>query len=478
VPGSIVILFSLATSLTQSLCRPAAAADPRVVLERSISALGLASVGAGVRTSKVTDVVTMPYQSDRMYPPYLWASRELRLAMDWDRGGQRAEQGTPPNMVAFVSDSARRGAISPRGAMLLAQRQAGLLDERAMDPWTVLADWRHAPDVRVLEECMYRDYWRTVLGRNTADGAERLYLDPKTGFPTKLERREPHYLWGDVNTEYLWSIWSPVKGSQALAPQFSFRLVDGETDEQRVLEKYAIVARDSVGALSMPPDATPAPPPPPPNPDTVRVASNTFLLVTRAYTNVVSLQRDTVFILDAQTSAERAQRDSVWVGKLFPGRHPIVLVVTDLAWPHIAGVRYWIGQGATVVSHPASRAFLERVFNKQWTLQPDLLEQRRPKVRFAFRPVNGSLALAGGAIQLRPIDGAGSEGAIIAFFPSERFLYAGDYIQGGGPDSFSATYAREVAAAVRRAAFTPERFAAMHLPLSDWSSLSRFTGQP
>jgi hypothetical protein len=438
----------------------------------------LASVGAGVRTSKVTDVVTMPYQSDRMYPPYLWASRELRLAMDWDRGGQRAEQGTPPNTVAFGSDSARRGAISPRAAMLLAQRQAGLLDERAMDPWAVLADWRHAPDVRVLEECMYRDYWRTVLGRTTADGAERLYLDPKTGFPTKLERREPHYLWGDVTAEYLWSIWSPVKGSQALAPQFAFRLVDGETDEQRVLEKYAIVARDSVGALSMPPDATPAPTPPPPNPDTVRVASNTFLLVTRAYTNVVSLQRDTVFVIDAQTSAERAQRDSIWVGKLFPGRHPIVLVVTDLAWPHIAGVRYWIGQGATVVSHPASRAFLERVFNKKWTLQPDVLEQRRPKVRFAFRPVNGSLALAGGAIQLRPIDGAGSEGAIIAFFPSERFLYAGDYIQGGGPDSFSATYAREVAAAVNRAAFTPERFAAMHLPLSDWSSLSRFTGQP
>lgn len=165
-------------------------------------------------------------------------------------------------------------------------------------------------------------------------------------------------------------------------------------------------------------------------------------------------------------------------GALSGARHPLVLVVTDLAWPHIAGVRYWIGQGATVVSHPASRAFLKRVLNRKWTLQPDVLEQRRAKVRFTFRPVNGSLALAGGAIQLRPIDGAGSEGAIIAFFAAERFLYAGDYTQGGGPDSFAATYAREVAAAVNRAAFTPERFAAMHLPLNDWSSLSRFTGQP
>jgi hypothetical protein len=115
---------------------------------------------------------------------------------------------------------------------------------------------------------------------------------------------------------------------------------------------------------------------------------------------------------------------------------------------------------------------------RRWTLAPDLLEQRRAKSRFTFRPVNAELSLAGGAIQLRPIDGVGSEGALLAYFPNERFLYAGDYIQGGGPESFSATYARETAAAVKRAGFTPERFAAMHLPLSDWTTLPKFTGQP
>jgi len=475
---SFALLLSLVSAATAPQCRPAATASPQVVIGRAIDALGLQSVGTGIRTSTVTNVLNMAYQSDRMYPPYLWSSRGLRLAMEWERGLLRMEQGTAPNTVAFLSDSVRRGAVSSRGAMLLAPRLAGLLDERAMDPWTVLADWRGSGDLRVVEECMYRDYWRVVLGRTTQGGAERLYLDPKTGVPIKLERREPHYLWGDVNAEFVWSIWTPVKGSRALAPQFAFRIVDGETDEQRVLEKYAMVARDSAGVMSLPADATPAANPVIANPDTVRVAANTFLLVTRAYTNVVTLQRDTVYVLDAQTGPERAQRDSAWIGKLFPGRHPIVLVVTDLAWPHIAGMRYWVGQGATVVSHPASRTFLERVINRKWTMQPDVLEQRRSKVRFTFRPVNGSLSLAGGTIQLRPIDGAGSEGALMAFLPGERFLYAGDFIQGGGPESFSATYAREVAAAVSRAGFIPVRFAGMHLPLSDWASLSRFTGQP
>lgn len=465
-------------ALASQPCRPTTASDARAAVERAIGAIGLSSVGDGVRTSIATEVQYMAYQSDRMYPPYLWTSRELRLAMDWRRGLHRAEQGTPPNTVAFVSDSSRRAATSPRGAMLMPRRQPPLVDERAMDPWAVLADWREASDVRVVEECLYREYWRTVLGRSTPEGAERLFLDPKTGIPIKLERRESHYLWGSVNAEYLWSIWSPVKGSRAIAPQFAFRLADGETEEQRVMLRYAVVARDSAGALTIPPDATPAPIPASTTPDTVRVSPTTFLLVTRAFTNVVSLQRDTVFIFDAQTSAERAQRDSVWIGKLFPGQHPVVLVVTDLAWPHIAGVRYWVAQGATIVSHSESRAFLQRVLDRTWTAQPDELEQRRASMRFTFRPVTASLALAGGDIQLRPIDGVGSEGALMAYLPNERFLYAGDYIQGGGPESFTAIYARDVAEAVRRAGFQPERFAAMHMPLSAWSSLARLVLPP
>ena len=73
--------------------------------------------------------------------------------------------------------------------MLLPRRQPSLL-ANGEGPWAVLptgvrrtCGW---------SECMYRDYWR--LSGATADGAERLYVDPKT-VPTKLERREPHYLW-------------------------------------------------------------------------------------------------------------------------------------------------------------------------------------------------------------------------------------------------------------------------------------------
>src|SRR5689334_7341978 len=466
------ITNTTSTSSTPEQCRSSPLHNADSLLRASMAAIGLDRTAGRVRVSAATDVVSLKYESDRMYPPYLRQASTVTVSTDWERGIQRAEQTLGPNKIAYVSDSARRVLYSPRGAQLVPSRQVNSADDRALDPWMVLADWRSARDLRVAGECVYRDYWRTVIARGTGATEERLFIDTKTAFPVKLDRRDRDLLWGDVHAEYLWSVWAPA--GDPLAPQFAFRMAVGETDHERIVDQYAISPRDSVGRLDIAADATPAPTAQsPPPPATVRVSVTTYVLVTPSYSNVVTLQRDTVFVLDAQTSAERAQQDSVWIGRLFPGKHPIVLVVTDLAWPHIAGVRYWVALGVPVFSHRAAREFLQQVVDHKWTVAPDLLERRRARVRLDFRPVDGTVNLAGGAVRLRPIDGIGSEGAVMAYVPSDRFLYASDYIQPGGPGSFSAEYAREVRAAVQRAGFTPDRFVAMHMKLGQWTDIER-----
>jgi glyoxylase-like metal-dependent hydrolase (beta-lactamase superfamily II) len=294
--------------------------------------------------------------------------------------------------------------------------------------------------------------------------------------PVKLERREAHPLWGDVLAEYVWSIWMPVAGTAALAPRFAFRMADGEVRHQRQVPRYAFAPPDTTIDMSIPSSAVPLIQATLPV-DTVRVAENTFLLRSPSYTNVVTLQADTVWILDAQVGEERARQDSAWVGRLFPGRHPVVLVVTDLAHPHISGVRFWVASGATVISHAVSREFLDRVTSRRWTLLPDKLELTQ-RARFRFAGVSDGQARAGGRVQLIPIGGVASEGALMVYLPGQRFLYAGDFIQQGSAASFTVVYAREVLAAVRRAGLTPASFAAMHVPLTAWSDLARFGATP
>src|SRR5690606_19899214 len=189
------------------------------------------------------------------------------------------------------------------------------------------------------------------------DGA-RLYVDPKTAYPVKLDVVEPHYLWGQVHVEVLYGLWEMFDGSAY--PRSSFRIVDGSVEIARTVGTVDFLAAADAPALGLP-DA-PAPPAAsdtplflqPLPPDTVRAADDVYLLKNPGYTEAVALVGDTVFVFDATQAAERARQDHEWIQRLFPGEHPVVVVVTDLAWPHIAGVRYWVAQGATILSHRMS----------------------------------------------------------------------------------------------------------------------------
>jgi hypothetical protein len=224
--------------------------------------------------------------------------------------------------------------------------------------------------------------------------------------------------------------------------------------------------------MTVPVTTAMAPGPPayliPAAPDTARVSQSIRLLANPGYRQGVALLADTLYLLDATQGEARARADAALIAGMFPGRHPVVLVVTDLAWPHIAGLRYWVARGATVASHPASRPFLERVLARRWTRTPDLYERRRAGARFRFVPVGDSLALAGGKLHLYPIDGLGGEGGVMAWLADDRFLWAGDYIQTVRQPS---TYASDVWRAARRAGLSPTRAAAQHLPLTPWSTI-------
>lgn len=452
-------------------CAATPGADGRAIIARAVAAAGIGAAGDSLLRYDFSDAISQNYQSDRMYPPYLSFDWGGTITLDPRSGVQRVEErmlgggGTAPRPFVLVADA--RASFVERETALVPNPQGHYLTlrSRPLDAWSELLDWGREAS-RVVGCATYREYPRVVVERDTPWGRERLFVDPKSELPVKLDRMESDALRGDVHVEYLWTNWEFV--GRALAPIASYRLVDGEAEITRTIGSTRLTSRDSSGGVAIPDVAAmPIRALDQPPPDTVRVGEHTFLLVNRAYTNVVTLQRDTVFVLDAQLGDHRAREDSAWIARLFPGRHPVALVVTDLAWPHIEGVRFWVARGATVISHPTSRAFLERVIGRKWTIAPDLLA-RTPHARLHFVAVRDSLRLAGGAIVLHPIDGLGSEGALMAYVPSERFLWAGDYVQ---TVSAPSTYASEVAAAVRRVGMAPERVAAMHLRLTPWSSV-------
>jgi hypothetical protein len=479
---SLMLISAIATMLAEPACKSAPGVNATTVLQTAASRTGLQRAGTTVLATVGFDVKSHQFESDRTYAPALTEVAALEHWFDPQTGVERVKQRTTIGGYEYgfewMGDARGTYLVADTALTPSEETHSGSYETRPLNVWAMLDDWLAATDVRVEGMCDYRDYPRIVLTRRGERGVERLFVDPKSGYPTKLDRLEPHYLWGQLRTEFVYSTWQRV--GAAHLPGGAFRLDDGLTTIARTFGRTRLVPRDSAPSLKIPTRAQPmafALPVflQPTRPDTIRVSASTFLLRNRGYTEAVTLQRDTVFVFDATQGDERVRQDSMWIATLFPGRHPIAVVVTDLAWPHVAGVRAWVARGATIVSHRAARSFLAEVVNRRWTQSPDLLERRRATARLEFRAVDDSLTLAGGDIALHPIDGAASEVALLGFVRRDRFLWASDFIQNV---SAPTQYLDEVAAAVARAHLEPLMVAAEHAPLIAWDRVAPLAAKP
>jgi hypothetical protein len=435
---------------------------PEAILSRARHVLGMDGPNVSVLVVNSREATAHAFESDRMYPPYLTLIDDHRMWIDPSTGVARDSMtGAFGQSSLMLSDD--HSAWSERRASWAAAEI-----ERGLDPRLLVHAWSTSNDVHVAGRCVYRDYDRVVLTRTGPYGPEQLFVDPKTGFVTKLDRVEPQYLWGQVHVEYVYTTW--LVYGDAVMPTSTTRVVDGEDEITRSIDNVVSVPRNSAPSLVMPATATSNTIETPgflrPSPvDTVRLGAHTFVLANPGYNEIVSLIHDTVYVLDATQSEIRARTDSVWIGRLFPGRHPVAVVVTDVAWPHVSGVRFWVASGATIISRDMSRSFLERVVARRWRTKPDKLEAQRRALRFIA--VHESLARSG--IGLYAIDGAGSEGALMAYLPSDGVLWASDYVQ---TLDAPALYTTEVYAAACRFALAPSRVVAEHHPVADWSKLT------
>jgi hypothetical protein len=444
--------------------------EANALLQRAIDAAGIANAKGRILHFNAVDALMQTAQSDRMYPPYypMFVNRETWV--DIDHEVERIQSSAtffgsgPSKPTSTIVGKSQ--AVFVRDTLLIPI--PGTKD--MLNVWNVLLDWSRSPDLSMGKQEVYREYLRIVIRRKGRFGEERLFLDPKSGLPVKYEFTEPHFLWGQVKVEYLYTTWITVEKS--MIPSGVVKIVDGEPEAYRSVGESKFIAPESAPSLQIP-ETTAQPPAPSqpgvlasPQPDSIRVSDNLILTRNRWYQEAISLIDGTLYIFDATLGENRGKQDSAWIAKALPGKHPIVVVVTDLAWPHIAGVRYWVSRGATVVSHRMSEPFLKKVVDRRWTLNPDELERNRKKSKFKFLAVDSKHSMANGKVQLYAIDGIGSEGALIAYLPEEKFLWAGDYIQNVTAPS---AYAKEVRAAVERVGIKPGRVAAQHIRITNWN---------
>ena len=191
----------------------------------------------------------------------------------------------------------------------------------------------------------------------------------------------------------------------------------------------------SVPAVTVPAEVMKATAPPV-RAESQKLADGVWLVAGGTHNSLAVDFRDFVTVIEAPLNEERSLAVLAEVGRLIPNKPIRYIVNTHHHFDHSGGLRTYLAQGATVVSHQANRDFLENVLfdPSARTMMPDRFSMYYPYFSGGRRPlpieaVNQKYVISDGVrtIDLHPMQGLNHHaGMLLVYFPKEKILVNAD----------------------------------------------------
>jgi glyoxylase-like metal-dependent hydrolase (beta-lactamase superfamily II) len=113
--------------------------------------------------------------------------------------------------------------------------------------------------------------------------------------------------------------------------------------------------------------------------------------------------------------------------ELIPNKPIKYLINTHAHFDHSGGLRTYVDEGATIVTHEMNRAYYEKAWSAPHTLTPDRLEQSKKTAMFETFSDKHVVTDGRRAIEIYPIQGSGHNDAfVMVYLPRERILAEAD----------------------------------------------------
>ncbi|MGE0592791.1 MAG: MBL fold metallo-hydrolase [Vicinamibacterales bacterium] len=199
------------------------------------------------------------------------------------------------------------------------------------------------------------------------------------------------------------------------------------------------------------------------------LAPGVYYLRGGSHHSVAIDQADHVVVVEGPQTEERSNAVIAKVKELIPGKPLRYLINTHVHFDHSGGVRTWVAEGATIVTHEANRAFYEQAWAAPRTINPDRMAQANATA--TFETFSGKHTLTDGSrvIEIYPIESNGHNDAFaMVYLPAERILIEADaYTPAPAgapapatPNPFSVSLYENI----MRLGLNVERIAALHGP--------------
>jgi glyoxylase-like metal-dependent hydrolase (beta-lactamase superfamily II) len=193
-------------------------------------------------------------------------------------------------------------------------------------------------------------------------------------------------------------------------------------------------------------------------------------------------QQDHIVVVEAPLNEARSLSVIAKVKETIPNKPIRYVINTHHHFDHSGGLRTYVDEGATVVTHQSNRSFYERAWAAPRTLVPDRLAQSKKQAQFETVGDVHTLTDGKRSIQIHRLAGNGhNDGFLIVYLPVERILVEVDAwaptAQNVPPPAVPSPFALNLYENIQRLKLDVAQIAALHGPrvatLSEFAAAMR-----
>ena len=202
---------------------------------------------------------------------------------------------------------------------------------------------------------------------------------------------------------------------------------------------------------------------------TEKLAEGVYLIL-GGYASVAVDFKDGIVVIEGPQSDQRAEQIITEAKRLIPNKPIKYVVNTHHHFDHSGGLRAFVAEGATVITHEINKPYYEKTFVAPHTLTPDRLATSPKKAAFETMTEKKVLTDGNHVIELHHLSGSGhNDGLLVAYLPKEKILIEADAFNppaqmATAPPATVSPYTANLISAIDRLKLDFERVIPIHYP--------------